>query len=170
MVAPGTPAFLFAPRQSGWVLRGGVSDRDIVRLSLEDQAAVQFDAFPGQSFPARISELAARADQSQTFGVELRVLEQGSQPLLAGFVGHASITPVHTRPAILLPPAAMVRAFRSEQARQLGMQSEVEVFVVNAQQQAELRRLPLLALESGQLVITGGLDEGEQVVIAGAAY
>lgn len=170
MVAPGTPAFLFAPRQSGWVLRGGVSDRDIVRLSLEDQAVVQFDAFPGQSFPARISELAARADQSQTFGVELQVLEQGSQPLLAGFVGHASITPVHTRPVILLPPAVMVRAFRSEQARQLGMQSEVEVFVVNAQQQAELRRLPLLALESGQLVITGGLEEGEQVVVAGAAY
>ena len=170
MVAPGTPAFLFAPRQSGWVLRGGVSDRDIVRLSLDDRADVQLDAYSGRRFQARISELAARADQSQTFGVELRVQDEAGQPLLAGFVGHATITPAHTRKAVLLPPGAMVRAYRSEQARQLGMQSEVEVFVVNPQQQAELRRLPLLAIESGQLVITGGLNEGEQVVVAGAAY
>lgn len=170
IVAPGTPAFLFAPRQSGWVLRGGVSDRDIVRLSLDDQADVHMDAYPGQSFPARISELAARADQSQTFGVELRLQDEAGQPLLAGFVGHATIVPAQTRPAVLLPPGAMVRAYRSEQARRLGMQSEVELFVVNAQQQAELRRVPLLAIESGQLVITGGLNDGEQVVVAGSAY
>src|SRR5690606_26067070 len=117
MVAPGTPAFLLAPRQSGWVLRGGVSDRDIVRLSLADQAAVQLDAVPGRALPARISGRAARRGQAQTFGGEVRVRDHGSQRLLAGFVGHARIAPVHPRPASLVPPAAMVRAFRSEQAR-----------------------------------------------------
>lgn len=170
MVAPGTPAFLFAPNKSGWVLRGGVTDRDIVRLGLSDRASIRLDAFPGVSFRARVNELAARADQSQTFGVELQLDEQAEHTLLAGFVGHAEITPAHTRQAVLLPTMAMVRAYRSDETRRQGLQSEVEVFVVNAQQQAELRRLPLLALEQDRLVISGGLQEGEQVVVAGAAY
>src|SRR5690554_1819879 len=36
MVAPGTPAFVFAPNQGGWVMRAGVTDRDIVRLNLKN--------------------------------------------------------------------------------------------------------------------------------------
>lgn len=170
MVAPGTPAFVFAPKKSGWVMRLGVTDRDRVRLSLNDRAVVTLDAFPGVEYAATVSELAARADATQTFGLELQVAEDSAHPLLAGFVGYAQITPQQTRHVILLPAAAMVRAHRSEAVRAAGYASDIDIFVVNDQQQAELRKVPLLAIEQNHLVVDGGLAEGEQVVVTGAAY
>lgn len=170
MVAPGTPAFVFAPNKGGWVMRAGVTDRDIVRLSLGDSAEVTLDAYPGVIFNAQINELAARADISQTFGVELRLEEEANSPLLAGFVAFAQIVPIHTRQVVLIPAMAMVRASRTANVRKAGIHSEVEVFVVNENNQAELRRLPLLAIERGNLVVIAGLEEGERVVTAGASF
>ena len=176
MVSNGKPGFLFAARTSGWVLRAGVTDKDIVRLRLQDHAEVTFDAYPGEIFQAELSELAGRADASQTFEIELRVSAKPEQPLLAGFVGHAVIMPAQTRPAVLLPVGAMVRTYNKQPAAQSahqGARAEVEVFVVqnnDGEYQAQLRRLPLLALDHDQLVITGGLQDGEQVVVAGASY
>ncbi|UXD86743.1 efflux RND transporter periplasmic adaptor subunit [Thalassolituus hydrocarboniclasticus] len=176
MVSNGKPVFLFAARTSGWVLRAGVTDKDIVRLRLQDHAEVTFDAYPGAVFQAELSELAGRADASQTFEIELRVTAKPEQPLLAGFVGHAVIMPAQTRPAVLLPVGAMVRTYNKHSAGQSasqGAQAEVEVFVVqnnDGDYQAQLRRLPLLALDHDQLVITGGLQDGEDVVVAGAPY
>lgn len=170
MVAPGTPAFVFAPKQSGWVMRAGVTDRDIVRLTLADSAEVSLDAYPGVIYKAQVNELAARADASQTFRVELRIEEEADAPLLAGFVGFAQITPTQTRQVMMLPAMAMVRASRTEAVRKAGIHSEVEVFVVNDDNQAELRRLPLLSIEQGHLVIGAGLEEGARVVTTGAAF
>ncbi|MCD8520687.1 MAG: efflux RND transporter periplasmic adaptor subunit [Saccharospirillaceae bacterium] len=182
MVSNGKPVFLFAARTSGWVLRAGVTDKDIVRLRLQDRADVRFDAYPGEVFQAELSQLAGRADASQTFEIELWVTGKREQPLLAGFVGHAVITPARTRPAVLLPVGAMVRTYNqrnpdhSTSDRSIpeqGVRGEVEVFVVQntaTGAQAELRRLPLLALDHNQLVIAGGLQEGERVVVAGAPY
>ncbi len=170
MVAPGTPAFVFAPNQGGWVMRAGVTDRDIVRLNLGDSAEVSLDAYPGVVYSAQVNELAARADASQTFGVELRIEEKSDSPLLAGFVGFAEITPIKTRKVMLIPAMAMVRANRTEDIRKAGIRSEVEVFIVNADSRAELRRLPLLSIEQGSLVIGAGLEEGERVVTTGASF
>ena len=57
----GHARLLFAPKQSGWVLRANVTDRDIVRLSLNDKAQVSLDTYPGVVFSAQVNELAARA-------------------------------------------------------------------------------------------------------------
>lgn len=169
MVSPGTPAFVFAPSQGGWVMRAGVTDRDIVRLNLGDTAEVSLDAYPGVVFSGQINELAARADASQTFGIELRVEEEPDTALLAGFVGFAQITPIQTQQVMLIPSMAMVRANRTEDIRKAGIHSEVEVFVLDDNNQAELRRLPLLSIEQGNLVIGAGLEEGERVVTTGAS-
>ncbi|MEN9464770.1 MAG: hypothetical protein RL217_951 [Pseudomonadota bacterium] len=169
MVAPGTPAFLFAPKQSGWVLRANVTDRDIVRLSLNDKAQVSLDTYPGVVFSAQVNELAARAGLTQTFAVELRVTPQEAYPFLAGFVGKAEIIPEKTRKVLLLPTTALVHASRPQAIREVGVQSEVEVFVLK-DGKASLRKVPLIALVNGNMVIASGLNEGEQVVTTGAAY
>lgn len=169
MVAPGTPAFLFAPDHSGWVLRANVTDRDIVRLGLNDDAKVTLDTYPGIEFRAHMNELAARAGATQTFAVELKVQPQAEYPFLAGFVGKAEIIPEKTRKVLLLPTTALVRASRPQAIREVGVQSEVEVFVVK-NNQAFLRKVPLLAMVNGLMVVSSGLEEGEQVVTTGALY
>lgn len=170
MVAPGTPAFLFAPKKSGWVMRVGVTDRDRVRLELDDPAVVTLDAYSGVQYEAKVTELAARADLTQTFGLELQVQEDSQHPLLAGFVGFAEITPKQTKRVMLLPTSAMVRAHRSEEVRRTGISAEIDIFVLQDDHTVELRKVPLLAIEQQHLVIAGGLEEGEQVVVTGASY
>jgi len=162
LVATGKPAFLFAASKTGWVLRAGVTDRDIVRLQLNDQAVVQFDAYPGQTFAATVSELAGRADATQTFEVELRLTGKNihgeARTLLAGFVGNAVITPSQTVSASVLPISAMVK----------GDGAGVDIYTVVAGKPV-MRHLPLIGLDGGQMVVTG-LEAGEQVIVAGAPY
>src|SRR5690554_2938453 len=141
-----------------------------LRLSMGDSAEVTLDAYPGVPFKAQVNELAARADISQTFGIELRIEEETETPLLAGFVAYAEIIPIQSRQVVLLPAMTMVRGSRTEAIRKSGMHSEAEVFVVNENNQAELRRLPLLSIEQGNLVIASGLEEGERVVTKGASF
>lgn len=162
LVSIGKPAFVFASSNTGWVLRAGVTDRDIVRLALNDKATVRFDAYPGEIFAAHISELAGRADATQTFEVELRLSgnnQQGIQrTLLAGFVGKASIMPSERTQASLLPVSAMVK----------GEAGGVDIYTV-VDGEPVSRHLPLIGLDGEYLVVTG-LEAGTQVIVAGAPY
>ncbi|KZZ44393.1 hypothetical protein A3759_11675 [Thalassolituus sp. HI0120] len=162
LVATGKPAFLFASTKTGWVLRAGVTDRDIVRLALNDTAQVRFDAYPDQLFDATVSELAGRADATQTFEVELRLSgknQQGeSKSLLAGFIGNALIKPSQQQKVSLLPMSAMVK----------GDRGGVDIYLVDDGKPV-MRHLPLIGLDGEHLVVTG-LRPGDQVIVAGAPY
>ena len=68
-----------------------------------------------------------------------------------------------------MPTTALVHASRPQAIREMGVQSEVEVFVLK-DGKASLRKVPLIALVSSNMVIASGLNEGEQVVTTGAAY
>lgn len=160
MVSAGQPVFVFAPRNQGWIMRAGITDRDAVRLQLDDRAVVHMDAYPGQTFEASISEVAGRADATQTFEVKLKLNESVRHPFLAGFVAHAVITPQKTQRVMRLPPSALVRADRGV----------AQVYVVNDQTQAEVRELVLFGWDGEHLLISSGLEEGEQVVVTGAQY
>ncbi|ASP40222.1 efflux transporter periplasmic adaptor subunit [Bacterioplanes sanyensis] len=157
LAAVGTPMFAFAADTDGWVLSAGVTDRDVVRLRLGDEAQLSFDAFPGQTFAAEVSEMAGRADASHTFRLALRI-EQADANMLAGLVGHAQITPSRQYQATPLPLTAMVR----------GHHGEVEVFIAR-NQTAVLQRLPLLALQDDTLWVAN-LASDTEVIVRGAQY
>ena len=56
---------LYDPRISatrGWIVRVGLADRDAVRIKPEDSARIEFDAWPGQVFNGRVSNIASAAD------------------------------------------------------------------------------------------------------------
>ena len=165
LVAPNNAGFLFAADDAGWVLRAGVTDRDIVRLNLEDEAQVTFDAYPNQTFSAQISEMAGRADASQTFQIELAVSKNASMPLLAGFIGHATISPMQHQSIVRVPTTAMVR----------GDRYSVDIFLINDHGLAERRTVPLLAIDRGDLIVPlasdgPGLTGGEEIVSRGAQF
>ena len=162
LVSTGKPAVLFASTKTGWVLRAGVTDRDIVRLAMNDGAKVKFDAYPDQTFSAQVSELAGRADATQTFEVELRLSGKNQQgeakTLLAGFVGNAVITPSQREQVSLLPMSAMVK----------GDRGGVDIYLVE-QGKPVMRHVRLVGLDGEHMVVTG-LSAGEQVIVAGAPY
>ena len=58
----GVPIFLFGADNEGWVIRAGVTDRQIIRLKIGDKASVWFDPYPNEEFIAHITEIEAVAN------------------------------------------------------------------------------------------------------------
>jgi RND family efflux transporter MFP subunit len=164
LAASGQAAFIFASKKQGWVLRTGVTDKDIVRLGMTDSAELKFDAYPNEVFKAQVSELAGRADNAtQTFEIELRLeaLEGKNQRnLLAGFVGHGRIYPSNKESLALLPLTSVLRT-KAEQA---------EVFVLDADNKAHLRTVNIAFIEGGFMAVRDGVRQDERIVIQGAPY
>lgn len=163
LAGPGQPVLVYASETHGWVLRAGVTDRDIMRLSLGDQAMVKFDAFPGQVFKARLSEKAAAIDaRTQTFEIELSIkpANKSAQSLLVGLVGHGEIKPSKQQQVFLIPMSALISA-DSDYA---------QVYVLTLEQKIEKRSLPIAFINGGQLAVSQGLAADEQLVTKGSAY
>ena len=123
LIVAGEPVFLMAADATGWVVRVGLTDKDIVRLQLGDTATLALDAFPGAALSGEVSEIAAVAsEQTGLFKVEVAVLEPPAQ-LRSGFIARVSIAPSIIEALIYLPIESVVAG-----ARQRG-----EVYVYDPQ-------------------------------------
>ena len=163
LVQAGQPAFVFASKKSGWVLRTGITDKDVVRTRLGDKAELHFDAYPNQKFTAVVSEIAGRADaRTQTFGIELRLddKKQHNYPLLAGFVGHGRIYPTHQNELALLPLTSLLSAEGKKG----------NVFIVDDQNKVRLSPINMAFIEGDKMAVLSGLQEGDRIVTQGASY
>lgn len=160
LLSAGQPAFVFASEKRGWVLRSGVTDKDIVRLQMADEAELTFDAYPGQVFTAQVSELAGRADAAtQTFEIELR-LAASKKNLLAGFVGHGRVYPSNKESLALIPLTAVLRT-KADSA---------EVYVLDSEDKAHLRSVDIAFIEGGYMAVRDGVENEERIVVQGAPY
>lgn len=165
LVQAGQSVFVFAAKKTGWVLRTGITDKDIVRTQLGDKAELYFDAYPNHQFQATVSEVAGRADaKTQTFEIELRLDDsskgKNKKNLLAGFVGHGRVYPKQKESLVLLPLTALLRADGKQ----------AEVYVLDQNQQAHLRLIDVAFIEGSRMAVRAGIQEGERIVIQGAPY
>lgn len=110
LIGPGTPVFYLASSQGRQVLKIGLPDIEVVRVQAGDQATVRFDAWPGETFQAKVTEIAAGADpMTGTFAVELAFL-QTPRPIKNGFVGKAQVFPSHKEVFKQVPMGALIEA------------------------------------------------------------
>lgn len=161
MVSAGMPILFFASTAKNWIVRAGVSDRDLIRLSLNDPAIVRFDAYPGEEFKARVSEIVESADtMTGTFEVELKV-ETTDKKLVSGFVGQVDIFPSSVRTYAVIPIEAMVEA-----EGQQGF-----VFIVDKTTR-KAKRIPITIgfLFEDKVAVASGLEGISHVVTEGAPY
>ncbi len=160
-IAPGTPVLVFGARDTGFVLRVALADRDIVSIATGDRAIVVTDAHPGREIPARVSQVSAAADpRSGLFPVELG-LEPGALRLASGMLGRARIIPrPDTSTALTYVPVAAVVE---------GDAGRAAVYVP-AGDVVRRREVQVAFLVPGQVALAGGLEPGETVVTDGALY
>ncbi len=110
MIGPGTPVFYLASSQGRQIVRIGLPDVEVVRVQSGDRAEIRFDAWPGEVFTAKISEIAAGADpMTGTFAVELE-LSQSPRPLKNGFTGKVQLFPSTREIYKQVPMGAVVEA------------------------------------------------------------
>ncbi len=149
-----------APRQSGWVIRFGLADRDLVRLQIGDPARVVLDAWDGLLVDGEITELGTRADGALgVFEVEVR-LSEPPRALRDGFFARVSLIPVPRRPYVFLPLTALTSV----------ADRRAEVMVVGADNRAERRSVRVQHLLSEEVAVAEGLQEGDRVVVEGGAW
>jgi RND family efflux transporter MFP subunit len=161
-VQPGQAILVVGPEAGGFIVRAGVSDRDVVRLRLGDPARVTADAFPGQELPGRVTVLPAAADpDSGLFDIEVELAPPASLRLVSGLAARVRIDPAAAGETLLpyVPIGAVIEADGDRAA----------VFVV---EQGVARRRPVRVAFIGpaEVAIADGIAAGATVVTDGALY
>lgn len=161
-IAAGKSAFLLMDL-SKLVVGFGVSDSLVGRLRIGQEFKTTSDAFPGESFPARLTKISPNADdRTRTFEVEVTIDDpKGLKP---GMI--ASVNIGRHEDAILLPLTAIRRAADADR---------YAVFVVVSEGEAEvarMRRVELDGLIDNRARIKQGkgseIKLGDRVIVAGA--
>jgi RND family efflux transporter MFP subunit len=166
LVQAGQPVMVLGDTSSGWVVRVGLADRDVVRVEPGSTVQVSFDAYPGRVFEGRVSRIGVAADRMNgTFEVEVALPASPGVRLVRGLVAKVTLLlaqlPEVAREATVVPLSALVEAD--------GMRATV--YVLDATRNVALRKDVTLGPVIGErIVVTGGLVEGEPVITDGAAW
>lgn len=158
-VAAGQTVLVVGAHSRGHVLRVALADRDIVRVAPGDPAAVHIDAFPGQRWPARVSEVAGAAEPSSGLFTAELVLAEAPPRLVSGLVARVEIQPAASRPLVHVPIAALVA----------GDRDTASVYVVDGTH-AVRRAVRVAFIGEATAALAEGVAAGERVVTEGALY
>ncbi|GAB4028302.1 efflux RND transporter periplasmic adaptor subunit [Spirosoma koreense] len=161
-ISPGASVYqISSNRQSDWVVRVGVSDKDWARLRLGNRASITLEAYPGRTFTGTVSELAQAADPvNKLYEVEVRI-NPGSVKFAPGLFAKVSLTPAQSRSYSLVPVEAIVE----------GNGKEGFVYVL-ADDRKHVRKTPVQVgfLDNDKVLLTNGLSGIRDVVTAGSAF
>jgi HlyD family secretion protein len=137
-------------------LVANVVEKDLKELESGNQARVQVDAFPGETFTGRIARVSPVLDPAtRTAPIEIEI-PNPSFRLKPGMYARVGITTQIKRDALVLPSSAAVDLGGRRGVFQL--QNDVAVF-----------RSVQAGIEQGTIVeIVSGLKEGDEVISTGA--
>jgi multidrug efflux system membrane fusion protein len=136
---------------------------DLGRIAVGQTASVTFPALPERRFDARVREITPAADpQSRTYRVKL-TLEQPGQVVRLGMTGDATLSPV------VVPGRGVPEVTFTVPATAIFHQGNVPaVWVIReGDSTLELRPVTVRSYSDHSTVVTGGLKDGEAVVLAG---
>ncbi len=129
------------------------SDVPFLRLGLS--ATVRLDVFPGEVFSGEVRHLAAELDPSaRTLDVEVEIANPDGR-LRPGMYARLEIPRRTLEAAILIPLAAVVE-----------LENERVVYVVE-DARAVRRPVELGAVLGDEVVVAGGLEAGERLIVEG---
>lgn len=127
-----------------------------------EDVSIRYDAFPDREFTATVKEVGEEATRAtRTYPVTLSMSQPGDAQLLPGMAGTASIVsrPPDNLAGIAVPASAVFSP---------GSSSESFVWICDESTGTVSRRaVEVGRLDSGGILITGGLEAGEWIAVAG---
>lgn len=132
-----------------------VSESEVLLIRKGDQVAVKADVIATDTYQGKVTAIAAQADNSLKYDVEIEVKNTGQSSLRAGMYGTAAFAVADTREALLLPRQAIV-----------GSLQDPAVYVVK-NNVARLKKVKVGTVTQDQVEIVQGLSAGEKVVKSG---
>jgi len=156
---PGQAVLTLGEMDKGFVLRLPLADRDMARVKLGQLATVRIPALGSGTLSGQVSEVGARGDDGTgTFRIEVKL---PAHPRLAsGQIGQAELLLGPAQPgAPLIVPAPAVFAARAD---------EGFVYVLEpVTRRVRQRQVALGEVADAGVIVTSGLQPGEQVVTTG---
>jgi multidrug efflux system membrane fusion protein len=137
---------------------------DLGRISIGQTASVTFPALPGRRFEAHVREVAPAADpQSRTYRVKLTLSQPGTA-VRFGMTGDATLA----HQAMVGNAAADAPAFTVPATAIFHRGRDPAVWVIRpVDSTLELRAVTVGSYGERSSIVTGGLKDGETVVLAG---
>lgn len=153
----GTQAPLFTLADlSVMVVRVGVSELDVVNIDPGESIQLSLDAFPGQTFSARVRRIFPSADpETRLVPVEVALDTDALQLARPGFLARATFAVGSLEDQLLIPAAALTSSVGNP-----------SVFVVE-NGEARRRSIRTGLTSNGMIQVLEGLETGESVVIRG---
>jgi len=155
LAQPDKPLFVVADLSTLWI-DARVFEKDLARLRVGAEATVEVAAYPGRRFPGKLTYVGAMLDKD-TRTVPARVeVSNADGMLLAGMFASVQIATGDRVKAISVPEEAVVI-----------IDGKPKVFVKD-NAGFEPRTVELGGIRLGRTIITGGLEAGDDAVVAGA--
>ncbi|NBC83183.1 MAG: efflux RND transporter periplasmic adaptor subunit [Bacteroidetes bacterium] len=158
MVAAGQPIVSFGSQVQEWVVKVGVSDKQLVNIDLNDSATIYPDAYPDQVLSAYITRISNAPDPSSgLYEVEL-TLHNSNLKLRSGFFVKVEIYPNRDEKMFLIPAKALISA-NGRNGKIYTVKSDLAKPV--------LKTVSIYKMLDHVLAINKGLTEGEYVLTEG---
>ncbi len=132
-----------------------VDESQVASLKKGNTVNVSSSVFPDKSFSGRITFIAAKADATLNFPVEIEIANNSDNSLKAGMYGTANFGSKQKQQLKVVPRNAFV-----------GSVSANEVFVVE-NGIAKLKKVTAGRILGDQVEVVEGLDEGDIVIVTG---
>jgi membrane fusion protein (multidrug efflux system) len=132
-----------------------VNESQVASLKLGNTINVTSSVFPDKTFAGKITFIAAKADESLNFPIEIEISNNADKSLKAGMYGTANFGSKQKQHLKVVPRNAFV-----------GSVSSNEVFVVE-NGIAKLKKVTSGRIIGEQVEIVDGLSDGETVIITG---
>ncbi|MCW5911788.1 MAG: efflux RND transporter periplasmic adaptor subunit [Cyclobacteriaceae bacterium] len=160
VIAPGNPVVQTNGAGSGkWILKAGVSDREWSVIQTGDKAIITSDALTGKTLEGSVTKKSATVDAyNGALQVEI-TLSSNEAGLAAGLFGKASITATQKQQVWKIPYEALLD----------GDANTGYVFIANAGQ-AHKVPVTVAGIDKKTVLISGGLQDGQQLIVSGSAY
>lgn len=162
LTGPGTPIFyITSNRQSDWVVRVGVSDKDWARLKVGDKASIILDAYPTETFTGSVTKLAPAADpMNKLYEIEVRINTNGKR-FAAGLFAKVELKPAQSRAYVMVPIEAIVE----------GNGKDAFVYILDDSRK-KAKRIPVQIgfVDGDKVLVTNGLENVSEVITSGSAF
>ncbi|RDI51335.1 efflux RND transporter periplasmic adaptor subunit [Flavobacterium glaciei] len=137
-------------------LKVNVNESQVAGLRVGSTTNVVASVYPDKTFSGKITFIAAKADETLNFPVEIEITNNSNKDLKAGMYGTAKFASNQQKQALRIVPR---NAF-------VGSVSSNQVFVIE-NGTAKLKTVTAGRILGDKVEILDGLQEGEQVIVTG---
>ena len=161
LISPGAPVLVTnSALASGWLLKAAITDKQWSQISGRERALISADAFQGKTFEGTVIRKSKTVDPlTGLFSIDIKINLNGTQ-MGNGIFGKAIIIP-HTSDSVWSVPYEAVL----DASGGAGF-----VFITRDNQTAIKVPVEIGAFRSNRIELTGGLSNGDKLIVSGSAY